>query len=320
MLNEQEKIERYLNGEMNDAEKSVFEQEMKNNKVLSDEVALTKDLADFFKDRKIGIEHTLSNLGNEYFTDEKPAKPNNSTPHAVTDSPSFNNARFIAPALLLLVIIIGCFWYFNNTDENPADMYVPEMTATEAEKIINDGMLDEQGNEVINNENTAPKIEENQQIEPIDSKKEIPKLEIEEIKETPKKEEKPMATLDEANFKENSVLESLIRENVRSDSQTSITAPFKGQTFQQKKGMVILNFKGVTTEEDQFEVVIYDNKITNFNNDYRVLNALLKKTPDDDGFKLSFNLKVELKPGLYYYIIRQKDNPEIIHISKFLVK
>ncbi|NJN78405.1 MAG: hypothetical protein HC803_08810 [Saprospiraceae bacterium] len=113
----------------------------------------------------MGLENTLSNLGNEYFSDEKPPNP---TPHAITDSPSSNNARFIIPLLLFLILIIGGFWYFNNADENPADMDVPEMTATEAEKIINDGMLDEQGNGVINNENTTPKTEE---IEPIDSKK-----------------------------------------------------------------------------------------------------------------------------------------------------
>ncbi|NJN78404.1 MAG: hypothetical protein HC803_08805 [Saprospiraceae bacterium] len=112
----------------------------------------------------------------------------------------------------------------------------------------------------------------------------------------------------------------MIRENVRSDSQTSITAPFAGQTFQQKNGMVTLGFKGTTKEEDQFEVIIYDNLSKSFDNDYRVLNAVLKKTPDDKGFKLSFNLKVELKQGLYYYIIRKKDNTDIIYVSKFFVK
>lgn len=312
MLHEQEKIERYLNGEMKDTEKNIFEQEIKNNKTLANNIALAKDLATFFKIRNIGITHTLSKVGNEYFSDEK---PKNSTPQVPTDSPSFNNTKFIIPSLLLLVIIISGFWYFNNnnTDDKPADMYAPEMSATEAEKIINKGMTDEQGDDVINkvNEEIQTKKEESEAIEAIDLKKNLPK-----------KENKPMATLDEASFKENLALESLIHENTRSDSQTSITAPSQAQTFQQKNGTVTLGFKGTTKEDESFEVVIYDNKTINFNNNYSLLNAELKKIPDatNEEFKLSFNVKIELKQGLYYYVIRKKENTEIIHISKFYVK
>ncbi|NJN78406.1 MAG: hypothetical protein HC803_08815 [Saprospiraceae bacterium] len=47
MPNEQEKIERYLNDEMNKTERDTFEEEIKRNKALADKVELNKDLSSF---------------------------------------------------------------------------------------------------------------------------------------------------------------------------------------------------------------------------------------------------------------------------------
>lgn len=316
MLKEQEKIERYLNGEMQNPEKEVFEQEIKNNTDLSDKIAFHKDLLSFFNSRNVDLEETLSNLGNEYFSDEKPIKP---VPDAIKNSSFTNNKRFIIPLLLLLIVIIGGFWYFNDSDE-PVDI-TPSMSTSEAEKIINEGMIDEQGKEVINEieENIPTEIKETKETEE-DLKTDPPKFDIDEIKGATKQEDEPMAILDKSNFQENMALESLISENLRSDTNISVNTPAKGQRFEQKDGIVALSFNGTTSKNDKFELIIYDNKAENFNNDYSILSTMLKTTPDENTFNVSFNVMIELKKGLYYYIIRRKDEAQILHISKFFIQ
>jgi hypothetical protein len=315
MINEREKIERYLDGKMSPTENDSFEEEMENNPLLSDAVTQNKDLLSFFNNKNVDLEQTLSNLGTEYFTNEKATDP---TPYTAADAPFKNRIRFVISLLSLLIVIIGIFWYFNTADKKPTDINTPSMSTTEMEKIINDNMLDEQGGDVINNSEDNTPIE----IEPevIDSKTNPTDFDINETENPPKKEGQPIANLNEASFQENTVLESLIRENVRSDSQTRINAPIQGETFQRKNGMVILGFNGTTEAASQFELIIYDNSPKNFNNDYQVLNAMLKKTSNNDSFQLSFNVKVELKPGLYYYLIRTKEAAEMVYLSKFYIR
>lgn len=313
MLKEQEKIERYLNGEMSSSEKDAFEQEIKDNKDLSEQVALSKDLEAFFKTRNVGLEQTLSDLGNEFFDEDN---PQNITPNSDTDKPIANAARFVIPLLLLLFVSIAGVWYFNNdadAEKFEDAHYAPETSVKETEKMINEGMQ-EQGDPEKEGEIMPEIIEPSPEIPVKDEKpKGIP-----EATEKPEAE-KPMAALEEdkANFEKNAVLESLIRENIRSNEVITVKMPTENYTFKPKNGVTTLKFKIVTTETEPIELIIYDNRIDSFEKNYPILSTILQKKSNDE---LVFNANVQLEKGLYYYILRKKNTTEIIYISKFFVR
>ena len=315
MLNEQEKIERYLNGEMSNSEKDAFEQEIKSNQTLSEQVALSKDLEAFFKARNVGLEQSLSDLGNEFFDE---ASPQNITPNSDTDKPTGNAARFVIPLLLLLFVIIAGVRYFNNntTSERLEDTYyTPETSVKETEKMINEGMQ-EQGDPEKEGE-IIPEIIETTPETPTknDTQKDAPEKSKDEKPIT----EKPIAALEEdkANFEKNALLESLIRENIRSNEMITVKTPSENQTFTSKKGIATLKFKVVATETELIELIIYDNRIDSFEKNYPILSTILQKKSNDE---LVFNANIQLEKGLHYYILRKKNTTEIMYISKFFVR
>lgn len=64
-----ERIDRYLNGEMEAVEKQAFDVEVAANAQLAEELALQKDMVDFLrrKDRRAVLQNELKNIGNDYF-------------------------------------------------------------------------------------------------------------------------------------------------------------------------------------------------------------------------------------------------------------
>jgi hypothetical protein len=320
MLNEQEKIDRYLDGEMSDSEKNTFEQEIKNNKELSEQVALSKDLGAFFKERNIGLEQTLSNLGEEFFNDKT---PQNTIPNADTDKPIFSKARFAIPFLLLLIVCIGGVWYFNNnsdTEKFEDALFTPSTSIKETEKMINEGMQEQGDSEKEGGEEIPKTLEEATEM-PIKEEK-LPNGTPTKSDDKPK-ENKPMARLDDkASFKENPILESLIRENVRSnEAALLVKKPTPNQIYKSKRDKIYLEFSGTVNTSANLEFIIYNNLPVSFDKDYKTLLAVLKSEKiGDKQFQLTFEGNVELKNGLYYYIVRKKSDFEILYISKFKVQ
>lgn len=315
MPNQQEKIERYLNEEMSNSEKNIFEQEMKNSKALREEVALNKDLMSFFKERNIGLEHTLSDLGNEFFNDDK---PQNITPPQDADKPIIGKKPFIIPLLLLLFVSIAGLWYFNaNSDSEKFEdaLFSPSTSVEETEKMINEGMQEQGDSDDVGSEITPEIIEE--ATESPTKADNLPEDAPTKTEEKPKVDKPMAAAEDKASFKENSILEGLIRENVRSDKSVTVKMPSENYTFTPKNGVATLKFRFTTEAETAIELIIYDNKIDSFEKNYQILSATLQKTSNDE---LVFNANVSLKNGLYYYVLRKKDTLEIIHISKFFVR
>jgi hypothetical protein len=315
MLNEQEKIERYLDGEMSDSEKNIFEQEIKNNKELLAQVALSKDLRSFFKERNGDLDQTLTDLGNEYFKD---VKPQNTTPNADTDKPIDNKARFIISLLCLLIVTIGGFWYFNSgSDSEKVEdvLFSPSTSVKETEKMINEGM-EEQGDSDDDGSEAIPEIIEEATESPTKADN-LPDDAPIKTKDKPKVD-KPIAMVEnKADFKENSALENLIRENVRSDKSITVKMPSENDTFARKNGIATLKFRFTTEEETPIELIIYNNQVNSFEKDYQILSTILRKTSNGE---FTFNANVGLKNGLYYCILRKKESLEIIHVSKFFVR
>lgn len=333
MLKEQEQIDKYINDEMTSSERIAFEKEMQNNKELAESVALNRDLAQFFKERNPILEQTLSSLGNEYFKEDVPVAV--TVPEASSDTippPSSSKGfRWILPVFLLGLVGIGGFWFLNQNGGEPMqDANImnasPVLSPEDAEQLIEEGMLEEGGGEADMIKNAADEdflkdVDDNSKVkEPLfNIKGENEKSKKE--KEKSKKKDKPIAKVDNKVFKQNRMLESLILENVRSGEESAtIYSPSKGYTYRLNGKEINLKIKGSTNIESDLELVVYDNNPANFDKDFKILKSRINKANKDDEYKLSFNANVELPQGLYYYIIRTKDDEKVVYISKFYVR
>lgn len=70
-MNNTERIDRYLRGELPDGEKNAFEAELGQNAELATELALQKDLEQFLRkqDRRAALQGQLKTIGKEFFQD-----------------------------------------------------------------------------------------------------------------------------------------------------------------------------------------------------------------------------------------------------------
>lgn len=65
MFSEQEKIDKYLNNEMNTAELQAFRNEIKHDPKLAETVALNEDIMAFFKERSVHLSKEASTIFDE---------------------------------------------------------------------------------------------------------------------------------------------------------------------------------------------------------------------------------------------------------------
>lgn len=309
MLNEQEQqIERYLNGEMSEKERQTFEAAVKNDTELMKKVAFQKDLMQFFEERNPALENTLSELGNEFFVED--------TNPPTSGKKSSNNKFWMFLSLVfVLVIAFGGFFYFNDNGEQQQHDEIYN-NPIDAEKAINQGMLEDGGSE---GKTLDTSIEEAQETdEETSSDDEIDENIIDDkSEEETKKISPPMASVDTESYQTNPVLESLIRENIRSnESKFEITSPSIGQSIYSKNSIVNLRFEGNSSTATSIQIILYDNKKSSFSNNQYIISTSKDLTNDD----FSVALNIELENGLYYYIVQEKNTREVLHISKFNVK
>jgi len=69
-MNQQERIDKYLNQQMEAAEQAKFEAELATNPDLSESVDLQRDIASFFKEKTPALEAILAEEGNRHFQKE----------------------------------------------------------------------------------------------------------------------------------------------------------------------------------------------------------------------------------------------------------
>ncbi|MFK7947200.1 MAG: hypothetical protein AB8G11_06415 [Saprospiraceae bacterium] len=311
MLNEQDKkIEEYLNGEMSNDERQAFEAAIKNDAELAKEVTFQKDLMQFFEERNPDLERKLSELGDEFFEDDADISSNKK---------KYFNWLFLVVGLVLLSAL-GGYIYINNLNarqfDASSDLYI------DAEKAINEGMEHDNGNEDAPDTMFEEEEEEKQQTQQQETEQEIEQETTEENTkmdsgDITEKSPPPMAEIDIENYKVNPMLEGIIRENVRSDGNNfKITFPRKEQTFYSKNDIINFRLEGNSSIERNVQVVLYDNKESSFSNDQYVLST----TKDLKNGDFSFSINIELKNGLYYYVMQEKETGKILHVSKFDIK
>ncbi len=83
-MNNTEKIDRYLRGELPEADKTAFEAELNQSAELAAELALQKDMEQFLRkqDRRAALKGQLENMGTEFFKTPPPKKLGESCPCA----------------------------------------------------------------------------------------------------------------------------------------------------------------------------------------------------------------------------------------------
>ena len=228
-MNELDKrIEKYLNGEMEEIEILSFEEEILADKNLKESIEFKKDLIAFFESRNSKLNENLESLGNDFFKDEKATG-------------LFLNNKLIALGLIILMLFIGTSYYmFFLGKDNKEDVRKEQVEDSSEidiliEKEIIQEIIQEETNE--EEENLLPTFKPSKVLEkPIDTN------------------QQPIASTD--NFIQNPNLELLIRENVRSKNVefTLINKP-DNQTLSLFDGSANLKISGSMNIDDTIEYV-----------------------------------------------------------------
>lgn len=295
-LNEeqQQKIQDFLDKKLSQEDRSSFENEIKVDENLAQEVKLNADMKTFLSDTpENDLRKSLQKL-NKQVTEEKVK--------------SDNSWRYL---LLLIPILLLVGWWASNRAGEDALLPI-EDTSVETEKA---------------EETTDPATEEVKEL-PTERKAEdippppIPKERPQRTREKQEKTSRPIA----ANFDPNPSLEFLI-ENNRRDNEVTLEVEVKQADIQLLAAdsdfdfqfAAVLQSKADLSQQD-FKLHLFSNKKADFE-DFTPLSssdlALEKST--DDSYRINFKNKLSLEPGRYYYIIEDFEEEQIYFVEKFEV-
>ena len=195
------------------------------------------------------------------------------------------------------------------------------------EKPVEQIVPNEQIEKIENQEEDKKAIEETQEVD-IESNKE--KEREEDIEEpTPSKEpertpptniDQPIASLDPADYTPNTILDDIIKEKFRKDTYvTTILEPTIDSVFKLNE-TVQFTVKGTTTAPPPYELIIYTNRLFDFDDEHPHLVVPLNERKIKDTYEFSFKAGVAFKKGLYYLIVQQKSDDNPIYMSRFRVE
>lgn len=286
--NRTENINRYLDNEMSDDERRAFEEQLRNDEELAQDLAFFKDFHGYAERKKPKLRQDLSDLGDKYIIE--PNKKKSAFPRWI-----------LVPLLLLAAIgIYFSFFYKKNTvQENTSPTEVEtQLPTNNSEENIDDSSDDN------SNENVEEPVEQQKTNTP-----EFP-------------QNQPIAALDEADFAPNPILEAEIKEMFRAttvEDSTVLSSPKLDAIFKFDDNIRLL-VEGLTTVSPNYVINIYSNRPFDFENDYPILNAPVNGKAENSQYRFRFRGNIPLKKGLYYLVIKQEDLIEVLHISRFTVK
>lgn len=290
-MNQQERINKYLNQEMEAAESAHFEAEMATNTDLSESVDLQRDIGAFFKERAPALETILEAEGAQHFKE-------------ATSKNQFWQWKWLLP---MLIIPLGLtFWWW----QHRTDTLVP----TQAESsTLEKSTIDDNSPFLMD---TVPSV-------PPPSEEKVPNQSLDKqpnntAKSTNKKE--LIASRNPADFQRNPAIESIMAEQVRATgSTTKLATPTKDATFSFAQN-IPFEVSGTTTIAPPYTVSVYSNRVFDFENEYKALTASLSGTQQNENYHFSFKAKVPFPRGLYYILLQSEENEDILHISRFKVE
>lgn len=206
----------------------------------------------------------------------------------VASKPKINNWWFIAVVVLLFIAIV---WYFNRTAEESIEVpinnnFQEELPENIEQQVIENGSVKEQA-----------------------------------VEETPTQDGKPIAIIDNTVFNPNAYLEDLITDGIRSDDvEIKIKDAAKELEFKQQEGKAKIRIIGEINKDIPLEIQIFNNSQEKFLDNQFILKADVNKKAIKDEFQFDFYINTSVEKGIYYYLIYNKSNEDLLKISKFYVK
>ena len=305
-------IEAYLDGTLSGDELSAFEQRLKSEPDLADEVQLHRKLQNEFGDaQKRLLKSKLDTLREEFMQkDEEVAK--------VVPINRRNNFRILMSIAAGILVLVFAIWFFFFKTPEKREI-VDEEPPTEKESIDSD-------------QAPVKEIEDPSNLAEDQTNPENPSTENESIEEIAPEENLL------ARFESNPALENLIAQNgSNEDFEFSIEQPAEEEPFILKNGKIDLQINGMLfavdlKDEKSLVVEIYNNNPQDYASKKSIASysLIVEKDTSEDNDGLAFASKeayfyslqkmLTTAPGLYYYLVFQKGQSTPIFTGKFEVK
>ncbi|MFK7934814.1 MAG: hypothetical protein AB8G22_15000 [Saprospiraceae bacterium] len=284
-----DKIDAYLQGQMTQSEQTAFKAAMKKDTELAEAVALHRDLQQMLGEQPVN------------------ALRKNLTTLEAGDYPDAKNSNWWTIAAIIGLAIIASVWWMMSvegemprTSSTTTEMPIEQPAETESSPL--------QPSDKIDN-NTTPSIEIPMQEE----------AEPEQQKESTKKSQPKSQPIAAADFTPNPNLEFFIANNYRSDAAIQLSAkpPAKSANplFQLR-----LTGELITTQSDlkNIQIHLFSNDPLAFT-EFQPLLILPIELNNVTEEKSTFAIDklMELKAGLYYYLIENVKTEEVLFVDKF---
>jgi len=275
-----ERIEKYLLNKMTESEKSAFQFELMQDNDLRQEVKSMRVL------QKTLIANSRAIEGHEKSTQEI--------------------WKWLLP--LLLIPILFFLWKAIGTEEapipvNPKTEIKTPPAAVEKEEIKREEVKEE-----------SPIEEEIKKYEPKNDKEKAPK-------KTDKKTQY-IAMAEAADLVPNPLFEQMSSGLRGDDLDLILNTPSASAILSWQETAFILPFTGTITSdtEPNLQLLIFSNKKADYESWEYLKQENLKITKTDEGFTFSVRPTLQLKRGLYYYLIEDLDTEIPVTVGKFELK
>ncbi len=289
-------IQDYLDKKLSQEDLSHFENKLKADQDLAQEVKLQEEMKTFLADTPENeLRKNLQKLNQE--VKEGPVKTEKSW-------------RFLL--LLLPVLLLTVWWVSSQMMKN---------TVAETLSPMEDVLIETEETKTPNEPVKEKELPVEDKVE--EPSPSVPKEQPTRGREKPAKTSRPIA----ANFDPNPSLEFLIENNRRDnevtleveEKQANIQVPRAGSNFD-FRFVAVLRSKADLLQQD-FKLHLFSNKKADFE-DFIPLSTndlSLEKVTDDD-YRIDFNSSLSLQPGRYYYILEDFTEEKIYFVEKFEVK
>ena len=283
-----DKIEKYLNGELDDKELETFEEQLKSDNILAKDLETHKRLHEALSDdEKNALADNLDSISKSYAVQRQTGTP---------------VVRYLMLAAAIGTILFSS-WYF--VLRNPA-------SDPDGEQII------------LTEEDTKP--EQNPDIPTINEDNNDPG-QIAQLEDTPDKYERPPEFINQENiFFENLIAENNSRpfdfdfdegKNAFDSSTDEGVFGFTGS---------VATLEDLSVED--IEIQYYKNTASDLSNDHIVASEAFSLEEDEDikGFggktiyQFDFRSTASLDKGMYYFIVRDKKSGKNLGVGKLRVE
>ncbi len=300
-----EKIEAYLSGDLSDADHKVFEGELAKDAALQKEVKLHRRLeSELSKPNKKLLRDNLKIISARQTINlnEGEINPKN------INIPKSSSFKWLPFLLIALAFLAGAYFLTrpkNNTvkpSQAPTQQELESPNQTPQEQTPTE---DSKRNEIRLHQASNEKVEKNKE-----------------------NDQALIASADPADFISNPYLDNQIGNTVRGESYSVImdksatagkVALINGVAQLRLKGS--LKTDGKLEKDASFVLMIYTNKKEDYLEDRSILNVPINLQPlKNDAFPFQFNANLRITPGLYYYMVAEKNNDEPLHVGKFEVQ